>query len=319
MRLQIKWINGWAHLHGTGPDGRRIRRALKTRDARQAEEAKTAFETRIWKAGVYGAEAVVTFDECALAYAQDGGDTTFILRAADHFRGKLLSAITPKDVRDAARALYPDGAGATLNRQGITPIRAVINYGHQQGWCAPIRVKQFPTTKPKRVAIGRTYIDQLRPHCNPHLSAMVLFLYQNGRRISEIMAVRPSDVDLKKLTIEIPTTKNGKPFTCHLTTELAQLLADLEPRSGRVFGYQSRSAVRNALKRACKRADLEYLGTHQIGRHSFATALSDEGWSSKAIAEAGGWESVRLVSEVYDHPEEPARKAAQVFGRKFIN
>ena len=67
MRLRVIWKNGWAHLDGTGPDGRRIRRALKTRDPKRAEEARAHEETRLWKVGLYGAESVVTFDEAVAA------------------------------------------------------------------------------------------------------------------------------------------------------------------------------------------------------------------------------------------------------------
>jgi 3-hydroxybutyrate dehydrogenase len=44
MRLEIVWREGWAHITGTGPDGARIRRSLKTRDPRRAEEARAALE-----------------------------------------------------------------------------------------------------------------------------------------------------------------------------------------------------------------------------------------------------------------------------------
>lgn len=319
MRLQIKWKNGWAQLHGTGPNGERIRKTLKTRDPKQAEEARTDYESRLWKRGLYGETEVITFEECALAYIEDGGDKRFIMPMANHFSGRRLKDIRPKDIRDAAREIYPLAKAATHNRQAITPARAVINFGHQQGWCAAIRVKHFEAEKPKRRSVNRTYIDTLIQECNPHLVALVLFLHQTGRRIGEAMQVEPVHLDLKRKTISIAKTKNGDGFTAHLTAELTVTLADLKPRSGLVFGYQSRSAVRNALRRATSRAGLPYLGTHQIGRHSFATTLSNEGWSSKAIAEAGGWKSVRLVSEVYEHPDNAAQTAAKVFGKKLAS
>jgi len=129
MRLEIKWADGWAHVHGTGPDGKRVRRSLKTRDPRQAEEARAALEAKLWRVGLYGAQEVVTFGECALAYAQDGGEARFLVAITQQLSSIRLKDITPKTVRDAARAAYPDAAPATVNRQAITPARAVINYG----------------------------------------------------------------------------------------------------------------------------------------------------------------------------------------------
>lgn len=137
MRLQIRWINGWAYAHGTGPDGKRIRRALSTQDAGRAEEARAHLEARLWKIKHYGPEAVVTFDEAALAYLQDGGEARFVVKIAEQLSGKVLREITPKMIRDAARRAYPTAKAATVNRQGIVPARA----GKQ--W-------PEPTDKPKK-------------------------------------------------------------------------------------------------------------------------------------------------------------------------
>lgn len=316
MRLKIVWKEGWAHITGTGPDGNRVRRALKTRDPRQAEEARANLEARLWKAGLYGVEHVITFDECALAYAQDGGETRYLLPVAEAMKGRRLREITPKDIRDMARKLYPNAKASTINRQAITPARAVINFGHKQGWCGLIRVEAFAQEKPKRQAVTRDYLDKLRPHLPHRMFVLMLFVHTTGRRITEALDLERQHVDLAAMRAEIPKTKNGEAATAHLTAEVAELLAGIMPEAGRVFGYVGRSSLYPTLRRACAKAGLPYLGTHQVGRHSFATTLSNAGFSTKAIAEAGGWKSVRLVAETYDHPEDSGKRAAAVFGKK---
>ena len=143
-----------------------------------------------------------------------------------------------------------------------------------------------------------------------------MFLNQTGRRVGDAIGVESQHLDLKTLEIHIPKTKNGDPFTAYITTELAERLSRLPERNGKVFGYNSRSAIRSALKHACKEANIEYLGTHQIGRHSFATKLNAAKWGSKAIAEAMGAKSVRLVAEIYEHPEDAPVKAAKIMGKE---
>jgi len=314
MRLEIKWADGWAHVHGTGPDGKRVRRSLKTRDPRQAEEARAALEAKLWRVGLYGAQEVVTFGECALAYAQDGGEARFLVAITQQLSSIRLKDITPKTVRDAARAAYPDAAPATVNRQAITPARAVINYGHEQGWCAPIKVRGLPVTKPKRKAVDRKYLDKLKPHLPARAFALMLFLHQTGRRVSEAIELTPDRiVDGRAF---IPETKNGEDAFAHLTPEVLAMLAEIDPRHGRVFGYVDRSSLYSTLRRACTKAGVEYLGTHQAGRHSFATSLMAAGWSAKAVADAGGWKSTRMVSEIYEHPVDAQSKAARHFGKK---
>ena len=312
MRLRIKWSGGWAYVHGTAPDGQRIRRALKTQDARQAEEARAQLEARLWKSSLYGAQAVVTFEECAVKYAEDGGEARFLPVVAEALAGKLLRDVTPNMIRDAARRAYPRAAAATLNRQFVSPARAVINYGHAQGWCPPIKVRAFPSAKPKRRAVGRDYLDALRPHLPDRAFALMLFLRETGRRVGEAIEMRPGQVFGARVTL--PKTKNGEAAIAHLTPEAAALIAALPPRHGRVFGYVDRSSLYSTLRRACAKAGVPYLGTHQVGRHSFATTLAAAGWSAKEIAEAGGWKTTRLVSDVYEHPTDVHARAAAAIG-----
>lgn len=266
--------------------------------------------------GLYGPDHVVTFEECALAYVEDGGEARFIVPIAQALAGKRLKDVTPKDIRDAARRAYPNASPATLNRQAITPARAVINFGHQQGWCGKISVRAFDSDKPKRQAVNRAYLDKLRPHLPKRLFALMLFLHTTGRRIGDALSLELADVDLQRMRVRIGRTKNGDPAIAALTTEVAELIAEGMPEVGRVFPYAHRSSVYSTLRRACAKAGVPYLGTHQPGRHSFATTLHEAGWGTKAIAEAGGWKSVRLVAETYEHPQDVHERAAQVFGKK---
>lgn len=314
MRIKIKWVNGWAHAHGTGPDGRRIRRALKTQDHRRAEEIRADLESRLWRAQIYGSSAVVTFEQAALAYAEDGGDTRFLVRVTEHLTGTALKDITPRMVREAARKAYPKAAAATINRQGITPARAVINYAHEQGWCPPIKVRGLPVEKTKRKAVDHTYLAKLEPHLPPNLFALMLFLYTTGRRVGDAIMLDVADIDLDAGTAHIPRTKTGQAVTVRLAPLVRDLLRDVMPAGGKAFGYTDRRSIYGTLKRACKKAGVEYLGTHQPGRHSFATSLDRAGWTATAIADAGGWKSVRLVSETYTHPTDSAARAADLIG-----
>ena len=56
MRLQIKWRDGLDYDHGTGPSGLRVRRALKTKSARRAEELRTDLENKLWRGNLYGVD-----------------------------------------------------------------------------------------------------------------------------------------------------------------------------------------------------------------------------------------------------------------------
>ena len=318
MRLKITKRNGVFHAHGYGPDGKRIRRSLKTADPRRAEELRADLEKRIWQLHLYGASAVMTFDQAAVAYAEDGGEARFLVKISEQLAGLSLHSITPQIVRNASKKAYPNHTAATRNRQGITPAASVINYAHQQGWCGPISVKRFPVDKPKREAVGIEYLATLESHAPPNLFALMLFLHTTGRRVGDAMGLKLDDIDLDNRTAFICKTKNGESTTASLAPALVEIIRLLPPyRNGRLFGYVNRSGLYNTLRRSCDRAGIKYLGTHQVGRHSFATALEREGWNSKAIADAGGWKSVRLVDETYIHTNDPAARATAVLGKKW--
>lgn len=314
MRLEIVWRKGWAHIHGTGPDGKRVRKSAKTRDPKQAEEQRAALEARLWKIHHHGAEAVMTFDAGAVAYAEHGGETRFLMPIAKYLEGVRLKDLSGAMARDCAKKLYPQASNATLNRQVITPIRAVVNFCCEQKWCPPVRISSFPTETKKRQAVGRDYIEALRPHLPERLYVMMRFLHETGRRVGDAIAMEPEWIIGR--TVNLPKTKNGDPARVVMTEDTAKLVHGLEARHGRVFGYMDRSSVYKTLRRAAKKATVPYLGTHQPGRHSFATTLHEAGWQSSAIAEAGGWKSVRLVAERYEHPTEAQSRAADVFSGK---
>jgi integrase len=311
MRIKIVWRKGWAYAHGTAPDGQRVRRSLETQDLRQAEEARAILEAKLWRQGVYGTEAVMTFEAAALAYAEDGGEARFLVPVSEYFKGRVLRTITGKEIRESAVKLYPKAKASTRNRQVIAPASAVINYGHNQGWCPPIRVQRLTEERPARKAVGWDYLEALKPELPERLYALMLFLHTTGRRVGDAVNLIAEDFDGK--TALIRDTKNGDPIRVALPKATAEAMTRLPGAHGRVFGYLGTAQLRQTLRRACARAGVEYLGTHQPGRHSFATHLKQAGWDSKAVAEAGGWKTPAMVDDIYTHLSETSARAAKAF------
>ena len=89
----------------------------------------------------------------------------------------------------------------------------------------------------------------------------------------------------------------GKIIGGYLIGKLKQpdtLLAELEvvpeaKRTGKPFAWKARSAVYGPLRRACMRAEVEYLPPHQQGRHTYATWMRTYGGMDLVgLKEAGG-------------------------------
>ncbi|RWB67613.1 tyrosine-type recombinase/integrase [Mesorhizobium sp.] len=300
-----------------------------------------------------------TFAQAVEAYLDAGKSENFIRKLLEHFAETRISDMTGSEVRAAAKVLYPTAAYTTWNRQVIIPTRAVINLSANDGKCRPVLIKGFsknerdirrPDTPPKR-AVDRSYIDDFRAASDdPRLSALMLFLFQTGARISDALKLEDgsADVDLINRKVIFRDMKNGEDGEADLTIEMVYEIQQLREwkrerlaswetrvpwkgrRSGvrhsgrgakkpntRLFGYVQRTSVYKDIKRICEKAGLPYLGTHQPGRHSFATEMIvRHGVDVATTAAAGRWKTKKLLLENYTHGEKGKGVIDKVFGKK---
>lgn len=319
--IKIKDRDGIWYITGTF-NGKRIRQSLETRDRQTAEELRAQYEAKLWKRHTYGEEAVRTFEEAAISYMEQGGETRFLVRIIKHFKGRAIGSIKPGEIRQMAIALYPKGAPRTRNRQAVAPARAVINHAHDLGWCGHIKVKQFEAPKStKHKPVDRLWLEKFLEESDrrklPHLSALVLFMNQTGTRVAESIRVLGNHVDLDSRAVVLEKTKTDEWVTKHLTTELVLRITGLNvgPKE-RVFSYTDPKAVNRRMKAVCKDAGIEPRTTHSAGRHSFGTNAMDGGAKVKDAMDAGGWKSARLFMETYVHSTEAGKTVAAIFDRE---
>jgi integrase len=329
LRLVRRRSSPHYYLRGT-VRGQTIFETAGTNDKTVAESVRIKRENELLHRSVFGPAATVSFIEAAVSYLDDGGgEARFLGRwnaetskwtlLIGHFGKTPIAKIAQAEIDTAAGDLYPKAQAATRKRQVYIPMSAVLHHAARKGWCAPPilqhpRVKQ-PQTKwstPER-------LDKLLPHCFPKLRRLVVFLVYTGARISEALRVDwKADVALNRRAVILRRTKNGKPRTVHLPKPL---LAELRAvpnteRTGKLFKWAARSAVYKPLRRACRLAEVEYLPTHQQGRHTFATWLRTyAGLDLVGLKEAGGWESLSSV-ERYAHvvPNEAAKATERLPG-----
>lgn len=253
---------------------------------------------------------------------QQGGEGRYLGKLLKHFKGRSLATIKPADIRDAALTLYPKANSATRNRHCVTPARAVINHGHDRGWCGHIKVKAFDVPKSrKNKPVDRAWIDAFMAEADKrglqHLSACILFMHQTGARVSEAINLLGEHVDLGSRAILLAKTKTDEWVPRYLTAELVARIASLKPTKGRrVFYYTDRQAVNRRIKSICEGAGIEPRSTHAAGRHSFATNAINGGAKVKDAMDAGGWKSAALFMQTYVHSDEAGRRVAGIFDRE---
>lgn len=297
--------------------GRRIRRSSGTSDKERAAEKAVELELKERKRDRTRQQEVATFAHAVNMYIRNGGEERFTDPLVTHFLSTPLKDITAVDIKEAARALYPNKSHATWNRQVITPARAIINHAAESGLCPPIRVRQFPVAEVERVAIDADWIVSFGEVAPPKLGTLALFMFTTGARISQACDLTWSAVNLQAGKVIIPAAKGHDQRVATLVPELVAMLANLNNKRSKVFGYASRSSVYEPWKRACKKAGLQYVPPHQAGRHSFATEMIiRNGVDAKRTAELGGWKSVRLLLDTYTHVEKGPETILDVFGKK---
>ena len=127
---------------------------------------------------------------------------------------------------------------------------------------------------------------------------LLLFVYSGGLRVSEVINLKWSDVDIDRMMVHIKRSKGDKdryvPLAAYLLEDLSKYMLS-SCRSAYVFpGSNSatpfgRSGARWLMRRAVKRAGInkERVCLHTL-RHSFATHLLEDGMDIVSIKELLG-------------------------------
>lgn len=307
QRGKTWWIDG-------SVDGQRIRESTRTTLRKDAEEIAAKREREIHIERTYGTEAVLTFGAAAGYYLDAGKSSRFLKPIFAKWEGRLVKDIKPGNVHDLARTLYPSGGPATMNRQVLSPVQAIINHAAKRGMCNPIRVERFKVPKTHRRVADLDWLKAFMAKASPHLGALAQFMAMTGTRISDATALDWVDVNLAKRTAILRDTKNGDDHVVTLPSPLLVTLANLEHRKGKVFRYKGRNSVQTAWNTAERLAGIVHMPPHHAGRRLFATIMIRSGVDHVTVAKAGGWKSPRMVVEVYAQPDDPRRAVDATFG-----
>lgn len=160
---------------------------------------------------------------------------------------------------------------------------------------------------------------------------LMYFLSQTGLRISEALALKWSDIEDNKLTVErqtrrndnneikITTLKNSSSYrTIGLNDELLRELKKFKlkqnemilgsdsfnrHKDGIIFqnylgNYLTPSTVRESIQKYCKQADVDYKGTHGF-RHTHAVLLLESGASIKFVSQRLGHKTIKTTADTY--------------------
>lgn len=174
---------------------------------------------------------------------------------------------------------------------------------------------RLPQRSPSRIEIPsadevKAIIDKLDG--NDAKLAVMLAAYQ-GLRISEIAALRWSDINMDKQTLTVcgavvlgsehayvakaPKTRAGH-RTVRILSPVMDELKKRDPTKGNIFDITP-TAIRNRYRRALRSLDLKYT-FHEL-RHYACSVMLSLGIPPKYVADALGHEGTNMVDKVYGH------------------
>jgi integrase len=303
------------HYRGTVA-GRRLRGSCGTADKATAQRIAAEKEARQWKGRLDGPEAVLTFAQAATTYRRAGKPTRFLSKVEDFWKDAPVKAITGGAIRQSALVLFPNGSGATRNRQVIVPTQAIINHAASLELCQHIRVQRFPVIRRERDHATWEWVQAFMAHARPHLGALACFMFLTGARITEALSITWGDVDLQARRVLIRQTKVGAERRAHLPPPLVAAIANIESERGdgeSVFRYSSRNTAKPSWQKTIRRAKIKPLSFHAC-RHGFATAMFHAGIDPITTAKRGGWKDPQHLFRTYGHAMDDETVTDRIIG-----
>jgi integrase len=324
------------------PSGRQRKRSAATlAEARRLKSALAADVAR----GEYREQSQIRFDDYARQWiAGYQGRTSRGIRprtledyrrslerlAIPHFGAMRLGEIEPRHVKAFLGGLADRVAPLTL-RNALTPLRALFATAVEEGLvrsnpCAGLRAGGRRRPDPDGAhgprALTEPQLDALVAELPPEWRLLVTTLAQTGLRISELVALRWSDIDLDARRIrvrraivdgvaDVPKSAYGV-RDVPISPALARALAahrlgalrsgDDDPTFTSAEGalINPRNLLRRVVKPAAVRAGVPWAGLHTM-RHTCASMLFRSGWNAKQVQMMLGHHSPAFTLSAYVH------------------
>lgn len=259
-----------------------------------------------------------TFDEAIVKYLEAKPRRPMTAVRIERLRTaiggeKRLPEINQDTISELRKGLWQGCTEATILREAITPLRAVLRIAAKRKWC------DFPEFETPELTEGRTHFslpseaEEFILAAQPHLKPLAIFLYGTGTRLAEAIYLDWRDVDLVDgyAIVWDDRTKAKKRRNVELPPRVIAALTDLPHREGMVFrrpdgkpyvdrhgmyGGQIKRAWNTARQRAGLRSEL----TPHSTRHSWASWHYALHRDMMRLKFEGGWASLTQV-ERYAH------------------
>lgn len=309
------------------PDGRRVCKSTRLRGVAEAEEYLVRLKADAYAVVRKAESPGHTWQQAVVRYVKESfdkrtlhDDQVHLRKLSPYLDGKRLDQVRMEllwafvhDRRDQDKV-----TNATINR-ALEVVRRICNLAYQEwDWLtkAP-RIRMLREPKRRVRFLTHEEADRLGEALPEHLRPVVRFALATGCRMSEILHLEWSRVDLNRRVawLDPGTTKNGEGRGIPLNADaVLSLRLVLGVHSQWCFTYRGErmQAVGSAWERSLRRAGIENFRFHDL-RHTWASWHVMSGTSLQELLELGGWKSFEMVLR-YAHlaPEHLADAAKRI-------
>lgn len=225
-------------------------------------------------------------------------------------------------IRDWVERLMDGGKKpATVNR-GLSALRAFYRFALSRGYVAkdPAHMVSGPKkSKPLPQFVRESEMNELfderltgDEYYNVRARAILFVFYETGIRLAELVGLDDGDVDLAAMQLKV-TGKRDKQRIVPFGDELAEMLRTYMTARDREVEKQcpalfldkygnriSRSQVQSLVKKHLSEVTTLKKRSPHVLRHSFATAMLNNGAGLESVKKLLGHESLN-TTEIYTH------------------
>ena len=309
--------------------GQTVFKSAGTSDRALAEEARSALQNELYRLAVHGIEKrkSLTFVRAAHDYLNRPADgrpvsaqTKMLLARIVQHLGQTITCdqIDQAVIDTAAKALCrADAKAATILRSVVTPIKAVLTYAAEGGWCSVPRFRRSKGSGRRTEWFAPDEAERLIAGAAEHAKPLLEFAFSTGCRLGEALSLEWRNVDLRHNRVILTETKNTEDRIVDMPPRAVAALANLPgDRVGRVFLHPNGNPAINKTKMVPYRLTSESKfgsGGGQIKR-TWGTAMKSAGitrnltphsmrhtWATwhfcvhkdvKQLQEDGGWKTL---------------------------
>lgn len=237
-----------------------------------------------------------------------------------------LSKITPRLIQTAVNELSAECSPKTVrNAHGL--LSAVIKAYYPY---IELNTTLPQKIKPDYIIPTTAEVNKLLSVANARIRVPILLASVGGLRRSEICALTHDDftdlgVNINKAVVydkdKKSVTKTTKTIAGTRFVPLPKNVIE-ECKNWEYFGC-SPASISDGFAKCVEKAEIPKISIHKL-RHYFASELHAKGIPDQYIAEIGGWETIAVLQEIYQHTMRDKRnqmcnKVINIFSQNFTD